>query len=483
MLHRCLIIGFALLAGCQAPLIPQGSGIATTGVAQPAVVSIYTWQPRGLTGSRAQGTGFCTAPNEILTNLHVIEGATAAAARFADGIDREVEAVVGEDPDADLVLLRLKPGARDEAPLVVSNAPLPIGADIRIVGSPDGAAQTQISGRIASNTVTFDVLDEAIMLSATVEPGMSGSPVLDETGGVVGIVSRGTNVAAQSYMVPASRLRSMHRFEPMPLAKWSQWKSSQPSNAGRITFGSAAIAFESGDYAEAIRLLQTAVGQGLTPAGHATAWYVMGDAHANLGRDNDAVDAYQRAVKIRPAHALAHGALALALRRQGRHAEAVGAYDNALKLMPTLSRFHVGRGWALLRMAKPEDAAAAFELGTRLDPANVGGWTGRASSALATGEHEAARDHARQATTLGPRVEQAWWVLAAAEQSLGAYETAAQAWETGLELAPDEPRALFELARTRLAMGQRAASRRLLTRLQDLGSPLAAQLEEALRGA
>lgn len=476
-------LGLAAVAACRGPLIPQGSGIATGGIAEPAVVSIYTWQPRGLTGSRAQGTGFCVAPDEVVTNLHVIEGATAAAVRFADGRDRVVEAVIGEDMEADLVLLRLQPDPATATALVLHEGEVPVGMPVHIVGSPDGVAQTRIAGRVASRVLTFDVLDEAVMLSATVAPGMSGSPVLSETGAVVGIVSRGTNVEGQSYMVPAHRLRQLARFDPMAIAAWSQWKARQPSHAGRLSFGLAALAFESGDYEAAIAHLERAIREGLPPAGHATAWYVMGDAHTNLGRDVDAIDAYQRAIGLRPRHALSHGALALALRRRNRDAEAIQAYDRALQLMPTMARFHVGRGWTLLRVKGPPEAEAAFRLGVRLDPESVAGWTGLATARLAQGDAAAARDHAARATQLGPQVEKTWWVLAAAYQRLGAWHEAAAAWEAGLRVKPDETKARFELARARLAVGDVAGARQQLVELRRLGSPLAIELERLLRSS
>ncbi|MDJ0976808.1 MAG: tetratricopeptide repeat-containing serine protease family protein [Planctomycetota bacterium] len=481
-LSLCLL-SLGVLAACQGPLIPQGAGIAESGIAEPAVVSIYTWQPRGLTGSRAQGTGFLVSQDEVVTNLHVIEGATAAAVRFADGHDRVVESVIGEDMDADLVLLRLRPGAEENTALVLHEGDTPVGMPIRIVGSPDGVAQTRITGRVASRVLTFDVLDEAVMLSATVAPGMSGSPVLTDSGAVAGIVSRGTNVEGQSYMVPSRRLRQLARFDPMTLASWSQWKGRQPSHAGRLSFGAAAVAFEGGSYEESIALLRSAIGQGLPPAGHATAWYVIGDAHTNLGRDLEAIDAYQRAIALRPRHALSHGALALALRRQERYPEAIQAYDRALELMPTMARFHVGRGWTLLRMQGAPQAEAAFRLGVRLDPESVAGWTGLATARLAQGDAAGARDHATRATRLAPQVEKTWWVLAAAQQRLGAWRAAADAWSAGLRIKPDEAKARFELARAHLALGETDAARRQLAELQRLGSPLAVDLDRLLRGS
>jgi putative serine protease PepD len=98
-----------------APAAPVASARSATDVSalyervSPGVVSIETVSGAG----GATGSGFVIDEDgHIVTNEHVVEGATSVRVRFNEGAPVTAR-IVGEDPSSDLALLKIDPGERD----------------------------------------------------------------------------------------------------------------------------------------------------------------------------------------------------------------------------------------------------------------------------------------------------------------------------------------------------------------------------------
>ncbi len=126
----------------------------------------------------------------ILTNDHVVSGASRIVVSLAD--DREVECeVIGSDPDNDLAVLRaLEPLDVRPAPLGTS-ADLMIGETVIAIGNPFGLSHTVTTGVVSAVHRSFKVEDRTyrnfIQIDAAINPGNSGGPLLNILGQVVGI--------------------------------------------------------------------------------------------------------------------------------------------------------------------------------------------------------------------------------------------------------------------------------------------------------
>ncbi len=167
------------LAGSAVVTSVRGQVLKITGVAPSC--------RRGL-----EGTGFLYAPERVMTNAHVLAGVSAPKVTLADG--RTLPAtVVLFDAETDVAVLRV-PGLKG-APLPFA-APAADGADAVVVGYPqdgpfraDAARVRQTQQARGPDIYGAGRVDRQVYaLRGRVRPGNSGGPLLDPSGGVLGVV-------------------------------------------------------------------------------------------------------------------------------------------------------------------------------------------------------------------------------------------------------------------------------------------------------
>jgi serine protease Do len=143
---------------------------------------------------RGLGSGFVFDSNGlILTNHHVVEGATSISVMFSNQERKRAEAV-GHDPQTDLAVLRVDGAGLPHLVLGDSDR-LRVGEWVLAIGNPFGLSHTVSAGIVSAKGRTrSDVkgLDPAgyydfLQTDASINPGNSGGPLLDLSGQVVGI--------------------------------------------------------------------------------------------------------------------------------------------------------------------------------------------------------------------------------------------------------------------------------------------------------
>ena len=132
----------------------------------------------------------------ILTNYHVIEGATKLAVSFG-GQKNYAAKLVGGDPDTDLAVIKLVERPREPLTIIAlgDSDKLEVGQKVLAIGNPFGLDRTLTTGVISGLQRPIRArngrpIEGAIQTDASINPGNSGGPLLDSHGRMIGINSQ-----------------------------------------------------------------------------------------------------------------------------------------------------------------------------------------------------------------------------------------------------------------------------------------------------
>ncbi len=179
---------------------PAGSVQEVAAKVLPSTVSVLA----SSSTSGGEGSGIIlTADGLILTNNHVVEGATDLQVRFNDGTTATAE-VVGKTATDDLAVIKAQ-GVSGLAPATLgSSGTLVVGQPVVAIGSPLGLSATVTSGIVSalnrpvrtssteqtqSGQTGQDTVMNAVQTDAAINPGNSGGALVDMSGAVIGINS------------------------------------------------------------------------------------------------------------------------------------------------------------------------------------------------------------------------------------------------------------------------------------------------------
>lgn len=143
------------------------------------------------TSTHAVGSGvIIDKKGHILTNVHVIEGASVIEILFAKSKQKVRGKIIGTDPKTDLALLQVDGTLPTLNPLDLGDSDaLRIGDAVIAVGNPFGFSHTVTSGIISAKgrVIGTGPYDNFLQTDASIHPGNSGGPLIDLRGRVIGI--------------------------------------------------------------------------------------------------------------------------------------------------------------------------------------------------------------------------------------------------------------------------------------------------------
>ncbi|MDL1911031.1 PDZ domain-containing protein [Chloroflexi bacterium CFX6] len=216
IIPAALILTFAMLA-CQLTEIPSlsppesGPAIQTVPSPQPvpanpipldgSLSSLYQRVIPGVVSIRTdagQGSGFVyDDQGHIVTNQHVVEGASTVEVAFSSG-SKAYGTVIGSDNDADIAVVKVDAPAGEFHPLPLGDSKtLQVGQTVVAIGNPFGLSGTMTLGIVSGLGRTqpasqaagggFFSTADIIQTDAAINPGNSGGPLFNLNGEVVGI--------------------------------------------------------------------------------------------------------------------------------------------------------------------------------------------------------------------------------------------------------------------------------------------------------
>jgi S1-C subfamily serine protease len=198
----------------QAPISQPASNTGATNSGR-TVQDIYKNEGRGvvyiqsegvsggtdLFGQQQQGTatgsGFVVDKDgTIVTNAHVVDGASKVTVSLEEGGDQIDAKVLGVDNDSDVAVLKIDPSGKDLTVLPLGNSSkLEVGDPVVAIGNPFGLQRTVTTGIVSALQRQVDApsgfpINDVIQTDAAINPGNSGGPLLDANGNVIGINSQ-----------------------------------------------------------------------------------------------------------------------------------------------------------------------------------------------------------------------------------------------------------------------------------------------------
>lgn len=139
------------------------------------------------------GSGFIWDRNgSIVTNYHVIQGATRVTVTLSDMSSWDAE-LIGVEQNKDLAVLRIKAPSSVLTPIKVGDSSLlKVGQSVFAIGNPFGLDQTLTTGIISAlgreiESIAGRPIKDVIQTDAAINPGNSGGPLLDSSGRLIGV--------------------------------------------------------------------------------------------------------------------------------------------------------------------------------------------------------------------------------------------------------------------------------------------------------
>ncbi len=174
---------------------------------------------------QALGSGFVwDTQGDIVTNNHVVNGASSILVTFADGTTASAK-VVGNDPNADLAVIRVSVPASELQPVQVADSTQAQVGQIAIaIGNPFGLSGTMTEGIVsglartipsdnASNTGGTYLIPDIIQTDAAINPGNSGGVLVDDQGRLLGVTaameSSTNSSSGVGFVIPSAIVRQV----------------------------------------------------------------------------------------------------------------------------------------------------------------------------------------------------------------------------------------------------------------------------------
>ncbi len=200
---------------------------AVTQKVSPAIVNITT--QLGLQGAAAAGTGVVLTPDgEVLTNNHVVEGATSIRAADIGNGKSYTGTVLGYDRSHDIAVIKLTGASGLTTATLGDSASVKVGDPILGLGNAGGKGGDPVPapGKVSALNQSITASDESsgsseqltglIQVEANIESGDSGGPLVNADGQVIGVDTaastgyqlngrRGGNSGAQGFAIPINQ--------------------------------------------------------------------------------------------------------------------------------------------------------------------------------------------------------------------------------------------------------------------------------------
>ena len=406
---------------------------------QPSTVVVLIYDENGK--AKSQGSGFFVSKTgHIITNRHVLEGASRAEIKTAQGRIYPITHIVAEDKEGDLVQALVDIKAESVQPLKLSNSVPLVGERIVVIGNPLGLEGT-VSDGIVSAVRDIPAFGKIIQLSAPISPGSSGSPVVDMKGQVIGIatfqMAEGQNL---NFAIPSQRAvklqpSNLKSSKPKTLSEWQTPAIDERLTLAEALYLRGLLYLWREEYENAFSFFEKATKKN---SEYAEAWFYVGYCQGRFDRYTEEITAYKQAIRIKPDFAEAYNNLGIAYDGLGHYAEAIAAFKQAIRIKPGYAEAHYNLGVAYARdLGQYPDAIDALKQAIRIKPDYAEAYNNLGIAYDGLGHYAEAVAAYKQAIRIKPDLAETHTSLGNTYMHLGRYAEAIAAHKQAIRIKPD----------------------------------------------
>lgn len=176
-----------------------------------SVVAIKSYQSTGALSML--GSGFVIDPGtQIVTNFHVVQGASKVEINFHDGTVETVDEAAAVSPECDLAILNIK---TNTLPFAASTKSFELGQKVIVIGNPKGLQQAVSQGAVSGIRATQN--GEYYQVTASLSPTNTGGPVLTDEGDLLGMATYGIKDMTNMNLVVPMKNINQCLLQPNPV--------------------------------------------------------------------------------------------------------------------------------------------------------------------------------------------------------------------------------------------------------------------------
>ncbi|MEW5856764.1 MAG: tetratricopeptide repeat protein [Cyanobacteriota bacterium] len=424
-----------------------------------------------ITYADAEGSGsgfFVSGENKICTILtarHVVAPSSKLKLQTNDGKFWN-SATIQNFPNQDLALITFDPGSENcpyKALELGDSDTVNVGDGIYITGFPGGSsAQQFVPGTVSALGKLSD--GYGISYPVITTRGMSGGPVVNTAGKIIAIHGRSERELVEKAELTGGNLLPQQQSaqsvnsadgDAQNTFKWGIPSNIYLANKRNIPPETVAASsapktaedwlkvgndlFVSQRYQKAIDAYDKAI---QIKPDFTWAWYNRGVALWYLKQYQEAIASYDKAIQengewgnLSPAEAWTDRGEAL--RKLQQYEKAIASYDKAIQIKPDYHKAWTSRGNALLELKQYQEAIASYDKAIQIKPDLALPWNSRGSALSYLQQYKKAIASYDKAIQIKPDYHEAWYDRGNALGELKQYEKAIASYDKAIQIKPD----------------------------------------------
>ena len=435
--HRFVLISsiiFILSLTASAPVHAQDDISVLAKQIQQSMVDVLAYDKNGTLLNQGNGV-FVNGDGDVITNIHVLQGAATAQVKTAYGKVCAITGVLAQDKECDLVRVSVDIPSRIVRPLTFGDTIPGSGERVILVGTPSVNNQRYSEG-VVSGTCKIPAFGVVVKIISSSPLADGCNPVITMNSEFVGLSTLYTFKGQKFHLtIHSSRVASLLEGRVTTLAEWVEGEANEWFTSPEGLCNQGIFYLSSEDYTNALSHFEEA---GRKNPGYSTVFFYIGLCKDKPGQYQEAVEPYKRAIRINSDFTEAYSSLGIVYDRLGRYADAIEIYRQLIRMKPEDPEIHYKLGSAYRMAGRYSEAARTFKQVISLKPDFTEAYSNLGTTYFNLGRYPEAIEIYKQAITLKPDDPCAYSVLGAAYVKLERYAEAIDAFQQAVSIKPTD---------------------------------------------